>query len=175
MFKLNKRNSVFIEVYNNYYSLIFGSVCMRINSIDDAEDITQEIFTRFFNKMDEVESPRKWLLGTMRMVLFEFYKKKRDDVLDIDEVFTDVSLTFINGMKDQRLIVSDILDDESTFGNDQNRLIFDLVAIQRYTLEEAAKELGLSRDQIKYRYGIINKNILTSLRKKGITNLEDLL
>ncbi len=148
---------------------------MRINSIDDAEDITQEIFTRFFNKIDEVESPRKWLLGTMRMVLFEFYKKKRDDLLDIDDVFTDVNLTFINGMKDQRLIISDILEDESTFGNDQNRLIFELVAIQRYTMEEAARELGLSRDQIKYRYAIINKNILTSLRKKGITNLEDLL
>jgi len=175
MFKLNKRNSEFIEIYSNYYSLIFGSVCMRINSVDDAEDITQEIFTRFFNKMDEVESPRKWLLGTMRMVLFEFYKKKRDDLLDIDDVFTDVNLTFINGMKDQRLIISDILEDESTFGSDQNRLIFDLIAIQRYTMDEAARELGLSRDQIKYRYTIINKNILISLRKKGITNLEDLL
>jgi DNA-directed RNA polymerase specialized sigma24 family protein len=148
---------------------------MRINSVDDAEDITQEIFTRFFNKMDEVESPRRWLLGTMRMVLFEFYKKKRDDVLDIDDVFTDVSLTFINGMKEQRLIISDILEDDSTFGNSQNRLIFDLIAIQRYTMDAAAKELGLSRDQIKYRYSIINKNILTRLRKKGITNLEDIL
>lgn len=175
MFKINKRNSQFIEIYNDYYSLIFGSVCMRINSVDDAEDITQEIFTRFFNKMDEVESPRRWLLGTMRMVLFEFYKKKRDDVLDIDDVFTDVSLTFINGMKEQRLIISDILEDDSTFGNSQNRLIFDLIAIQRYTMDAAAKELGLSRDQIKYRYSIINKNILTRLRKKGITNLEDIL
>jgi RNA polymerase sigma factor (sigma-70 family) len=175
MFNLNKRNSEFIEIYNDYYSLIFGSVCMRINSIDDAEDITQEIFIRFFNKMDEVDNPRKWLLGAMRMVLFEFYKKKRDDVLDIDEVFTDVSLTFINGMKEQRLIISDILEDDSTFGNNQNRLIFDLIAIQRYTMEAAAKELGLSRDQVKYRYGVINKNILILLRKKGITNLEDLL
>jgi len=86
-----------------------------------------------------------------------------------------VSLTFINGMRDQRLIIREILEDESTFGNIQNRLIFDLVAIQKYTMEEAAKELGLSRDQIKYRYGIINKNILLSLKKKGITNLEELL
>ena len=175
MFGINRRNSKFIEVYNDYYSLIFGSVCIRINNIDDAEDIAQEVFTRFFNKMDEVENPRKWLLGTMRMVLFEFYKKKRDDVVDIDEVFSDVSLTFFNGMRDQRLIIKEILEDESTFGNAQNRVIFDLLAIQRYTMEEAAKELGLSRDQIKYRYGIVNKNILISLKKKGITNLEELL
>lgn len=175
MFRINKRNSKFIEVYTDYYTLIFGSVCVRINNIDDAEDITQEIFTRYFNKMDEVESPRKWLLGTMRMVLFEFYKKKRDDVVDIDEVFSDVSLTFLNGMRDQRLIINDILEDESTFGNKQNRLIFDLIAVQRYTMEEAAGELGLSRDQVKYRYGIVNKNILISLKKMGITNLEELL
>lgn len=148
---------------------------MRINSIDDSEDITQEIFTRFYNRIDEVESPGKWLYGTMRLVLFEFYRKQRDDVVDIEEVFTDVSLTFINGMRDLRMVISDILDDDSTFGNDQNRLIFELVAIQRYTLEEAARELGLNRDQVKYRYSIINKNILFSLKRKGVNTLEDLL
>lgn len=175
MFGLTRRNSRFIEAYNDYYSMIFGAVCIRINSIDDAEDITQEIFTRFFNKMDEVENPRKWLLGTMRLVLFEFYKKKRDDHVDIEEVLSDVSLTFINGMRDQRLIINEVLEDDATYGSGQNRVIFDLIAIQRYTMEEAAKELGLSRDQIKYRYSIVNKNILISLKKKGITNLEELL
>jgi RNA polymerase sigma factor (sigma-70 family) len=176
MFGKDRKKSKFIEVYSDYYPIVFGSVCTRINSIDDAEDITQEIFLRFYRKMDEVENPRKWLFGTMKMVLFEFYRSRKEDATDIDELQNDVSLSFVNGMRELRLLLDEVLNDADIFNNEEkNRVIFDLVAIQRYTLEEAAKEVGLSRDQVKYRYSLINRSILQTLKKRGVSNLEELI
>ena len=175
-FGKDRNKSKFIEIYSDYYPVIFGSVCARINSIDDAEDITQEIFLRFYRKIDEVENPRKWLFGTMKMVLFEHYRSRKDDVVDIDELMNDVSLTFVNGMRDLRLLINGVLEDSDVYNNDEkNRIIFDLVAIQKYTLEEAAREVGMSRDQVKYRYSLINRSILQTLKKRGVSNLEELL
>jgi len=170
------KKSKFIEVYSDYYPVVFGSVCTRINSIDDAEDITQEIFLRFYRKMDEIEHPRRWLFGTMKMVLFEFYRSRKEDAADIDELQNDISLSFVNGMRDIRLLLAEIFEDDEVFNNDEkNRIIFDLIAIQKYTLEEAAKETGMSRDQVKYRYSLINRSILNTLKKRGVLNLEELL
>ncbi len=176
MFRKDTRKAKFIEVYSDYYPVIFGSVCTRINSIDDAEDITQEIFVRFFRKMDEVENPRKWLFGTMKLVLFEFYRSRKEDATDIDLLMNDVSLSFVNGMRDLRMLLDEVFEDAEVFNNDEkNRIIFDLVAVQKYTLEEAAKELGMSRDQVKYRYSLINRSILQTLKKRGVSNLEELI
>ncbi len=176
MFGRDRNKSRFIEVYSDYYPVIFGSVCARINSIDDAEDITQEIFIRYFRKMDEVENPRKWLYGTMKLVLFEFYRSRRDDITDIDDVVNDVSLSFVNGMRDLRILINDVLEDAEVYSNDdKNRIIFDLVAIQKYTLEEAAREVGMSRDQVKYRYSLINRSILQTLKKRGVSSLEEII
>jgi len=173
---ITENKSKFIEVYSDYYPVIFGSVCSRINGIDDAEDITQEIFLRFYRKIEEVENPRKWLFGTMKLVLFEFYRSRKEDATDIDELQNDVSLSFVNGMRDLRMLLNEVLDDSEVFNNDEkNRIIFDLVAVQKYTLEEAAKEVGMSRDQVKYRYSLINRSILNTLKKRGVSNLEELI
>ena len=126
--------------------------------------------------MDEIENPRKWLFGTMKMVLFEFYRSRKEDATDIEELQMDVSLSFVNGMRDLRMLLEEVFNDADVFNNDEkNRIIFDLVAIQRYTLEEAAKEVGMSRDQVKYRYSLINRSILQTLKKKGVSNLEELI
>lgn len=174
MFKLNSRNSKFIETYSDYYSLIFGAVAYRVSNIDDAEDIAQEIFLRFFKKMDEVEDPRKWLMGTMRLVLFEYYKRNNRDLVDIDEVYNDAGLAFINGMRETRMVIREVIDSSGIFKDELDRLIFDHIAVQRYSIEETGRVLGLTRDQIRYRYRNITRAIILSLKNKGIAKLEEL-
>ena len=112
----------------------------------------------------------------MKLVLFEFYRSRKEDATDIDELQNDVSLSFVKGMRDLRMLLNEVLDDSEVFNNDEkNRIIFDLVAVQKYTLEEAAKEVGMSRDQVKYRYSLINRSILNTLKKRGVSNLEELI
>lgn len=124
--------------------------------------------------MEEVYNIRAWLFGTIRYVLSEYYRKQKNMPEDLAEAEAgyDIALTFVNGFRDTRIIIDEAI---AEINDERDRNIFDLVAIQNYTYEQAGKELGLTKRQIKYRYGLIVKDVIIFLNKKGIKNIEDLL
>ena len=77
----------FSEQYDSFYPLVFSIVLSKVTNYHDTEDICQEVFLRFYRKMNEVETPRKWLLGCMRIVILDYYKERRHTELDVDALF----------------------------------------------------------------------------------------
>ena len=137
--------------------------------------ILQEVFTRFYEKMDEVESPRKWLLGTLRFVLLEHYRKNSVEKVDIDEIFYDENIQYVNGFRDTRIILQDAFNAPENFKDEKDRIIYELIAIKNYTHEEVAREMGLTKRQVSYRYKSVVDRIMDYLKRKGVKNLEELL
>lgn len=167
----------FTRYYNEFYSLVFSIVVSKVSSHDDAEDICQEIFIRFYNKLDEIEYPRKWLLGCMRIVVLDYYKSKRSDT-DIDNLFDDISMGYVNGFREARVVISQTIDeisDEYEESGASDVSIFNLIAIYKYSIVEAAEHLKLNYKQTRYRYNRICEKITARLREKGIKELDDLL
>ncbi len=171
---MSKKKDKFTEDHKRYYPLVFSAVYTKVENIDDAKDICQEIFIRFFEKYEEVKDSRKWLYGTLRNVVLEYYRKQRGDV-DIDDVFKDVSLTFVNGFKDARIIISEAIENMDNFGGEDEKTLFDLVAVYNYSYTEAAKQMGLAKRKVEYKYRRIVDSIMDYLNKKGIKDIEDLL
>lgn len=165
----------FSDLYSDYYPLIVGAVYSKVSTLGDAEDITQEVFIKFYQKLEDIENKRKWLYGALRLEILSYYKKKKGKEVNVDEVFQDVSLTFVNGFRDLRIVIQEVMDDMDNFGSEQDRIIFELKAICHFSYEKCAKQLGVSIKKVRYRYDLIVKNILQHLREKGITSLEDLL
>lgn len=170
----NQKDADFTDAYSRYYAVVFGSLYSRTSNFDVAEDLTQEVFIRFYSKMETAVNQRGWLLVTVRNVLFEHYRKVENmpDTLAGADVFNDVSLTFVNGFRDIRLIIDEAI---KALDAQTDRILFDLVAVQNYTYEEAGTELGLTRRQVKYRYGLIVRSIIEYFNRKGIHKIEDLL
>jgi RNA polymerase sigma-70 factor, ECF subfamily len=164
----------FTEDHKRYYPLIFSAVYTKVENIDDAKDICQEVFIRFFENYEKVLDSRKWLYGTLRNVVLEFYRKEKGDV-DIDDVFKDISLTFVNGFRDARIIISEAMEDSVNFNDEDEKVLFDLVAVYNYSYTEAGRQMGITKRQVEYKYRRIVDKIIDSLGKKGIRNLEDLL
>ncbi|MBN2402159.1 MAG: sigma-70 family RNA polymerase sigma factor [Spirochaetes bacterium] len=168
----------FNRLYNSYYSLVFSIVFSKVNNYHDAEDICQEVFLRFYGKMQEIENPRKWILGCLRIVVIDFYKQKNRNDEDIDSLFNDISMGYINGFKEARVIISQIIEevcDESGEEDGSDASIFNLIAVYRYSIVEAARHLKLNYKQTRYRYNRICEKIMSRLREKGIKELGDLL
>ena len=146
----------------------------KTNSIIESEDICQEVFFRLYSKLDEIDNYKKWLFGAMKNVLFEYYKKKsKNENIDIDTAFNEEALTFVNGIKETRLIIEEAL--ENVLLDDVERLILDYISFQNYSYSNVGKIMNLSKGQIKYKYSKIVQKILTFLKSKGINNLEELL
>ncbi len=157
------------------YPLVYNSVYTRINNVDDVQDICQEVFIRLYDKYEEVDNPRKWLLGTMRYVVLEFYRRKGNKDITINEVFNDMSMTFVNGFRDSRLIIEEAMENMEIFEDEKGRTLFYLIAINNHSYRETGKLLGLPVHKVRYRYEQIVNRIIDHLKKKGIKSLDDLL
>jgi len=174
MLFFKKKNFKFSEVYSNYYSIVHGSIYSKIGDTDIADDLAQEVFISFLKNMDKIENTRAWLFKALRNEVYDYYRRKKN--LKPEEALAesedDISLTFVNGFRDTRVIIQEAIED---IKNEKDRIIFDLIAVQYFTYEEVSELLGFSKRQIRYRYGQIVKNIQDYLAKKGIKNIEDLL
>lgn len=166
----------FTSIYSDFYPVVYNSIYAKLRDDDAAGDLAQEVFTRLLQKIDEVDNPRAWLFGTMKLVLFEYYRRKSgNNDLDIDSVFDDVNMRYVNGFRDTRIIIQEALAASENFSDEYERIIFDLIALNNYTYREAAEQTSLSERQVRYRYIAASKRITEYLKKKGISRLEDLL
>ncbi len=168
-----KKND-FTGIYSTYYPVVYSAVFTKVGNEDDTNDICQEVFLRLFRKLEEVDNVRKWLFIALRYVVIEYYRKKRPEA-NVEDVFSDVALTFVNGFRDARIIIAEAIDDMSNFQDEREKALFDLIAVHNFTYEEAGKQLGMTKRQVDYRYNQITARILESLRRKGVKHLEDLL
>ncbi len=174
-FGIDKKAGRFTEIYSDYYSLVYSTVFSKVSNEEDVEDLCQEIFSRFYEKFEQVENPRKWLLGTLRYVVLEYYRRKSGKEVNIEDVFNDINLTFVNGFRDSRLMIEEALENMSNYESEKDKLIFDLISIYHFTYREVGDQLGLTERQVRYKYSLTIKNLLDFFKKKGISHLEDLL
>src|SRR4030042_1531939 len=87
----------------------------------------------------------------------------------------DIHFAFENGFRDMRIIIHEAIENDQNYNNEKERISFELIAINNYTYDQAAKHLGLTKRQVVYKYQQVSRRILDRLRERGITRIEDLL
>ena len=164
--------NLFSEAYMEYYPQIFSSVMTRVGNVDDARDICQEVFIIFYEKFKTIKNIRAWLYGTLKNVVYRYYSSKGENV-DIDELFDSIGLSFTNGFKDTRILINEAITQIEC--SEEERIMLDLIAKHNFSYVNVAKILGLTRRQVEYKYEQLVKEILDYLKKKGITDIAELL
>ncbi|MBN2040156.1 MAG: sigma-70 family RNA polymerase sigma factor [Spirochaetes bacterium] len=166
----------FTEIHNEYYPLVFSTARTKVDNIEDARDICQEVFINFYEKPEAIENPGKWLYETLRFAVLNYYKSRRQDIdVNIDDIFPEIGLTFVNGFRNARIIMNEAFENNENFMDETDRNLFDLIAFYNYSYAETGKELGLTGKRVEYKYKRIVDKIIDFLKKRGINNLEDLL
>jgi len=170
--------SLFIESYVHYYPRICHYLIPLLEGdIHSAEDITQEVFTRFYVSSETLSRQviHNWLYSASRNILFEHYRKNSNsyNCEDIDTLsrLEDEALSYMEDY-DIKIIVEDLL---RSIADPLDIMIFEYVALCGLTYHETAKLLSLPYRRVKYRYPVIIKGILASLSKKGIKRTGDII
>jgi len=169
--KIRKFNSE----YDLYFSVIFSSVYRRTGNYHESEDICQEIFFALFDNIDSVDNTRAWLYGVMRNIISDYYSKKGKTPDEVELIIEESSAVYVNGFRDTRIIIEDILNSDTTFSDEREKSVFELVAVRGFTVVEAAKLLGISYRQGRYGFEKASAAIVDALKKRGISSVEDLL
>ncbi len=125
----------FSEVYDKYIESIYRFVFIKTNSQFIAEDITSDIFTRYWQslqKSNEILNERAFLYKTARNAVIDYYRKKgrtpqtistelNNEIPDNDNILKTVEMSYeigtfktaITQLKDdyQNVVIWHYLDD----------------------------------------------------------------
>ncbi|HPC43197.1 MAG TPA: sigma-70 family RNA polymerase sigma factor [Spirochaetota bacterium] len=110
MFKNDKKNQ-FDRAYIDYYQLVYGAIYSKTGNVIDADDLTQEVFIHYYEKMEEVEQTIPWLFGTIRLVLKNYFRKqmKSENDQEFDEFSHYIEVDSSNEWADTRMIIRDAI------------------------------------------------------------------
>jgi RNA polymerase sigma-70 factor, ECF subfamily len=174
----NKRE--FRKVFNNCYTWVFNWAFSKTGSSEDAEDICQEVFIRLYKNFHKVDPLKRWgwLKTAVRYELSSYIRKKGKTDIYCAEI-SSVDENRLPAARDEdilpRIILEELIEDESNYADEEEKIIFRLMGLYRYTAKEAAREIGLTERKTRYRYLQVTRKILNKLKSKNISNIEDIL
>jgi RNA polymerase sigma factor (sigma-70 family) len=172
MLELKKRD-LFSKYFVDYFPMVYNAVVIKVASQPDAEDICQEVFIALYNHFDEIQNVRAWLYGTLKNLVLKYYKEKYAANENIDNFMEDAALSFVNGFRDTRIIINEVLD--KALSEEEERNMFELIAFHKYSYSETAAIMGLTKRKVEYKYNKIAARITLLLKERGISQIEDLL
>ena len=140
-----KIESVFRQIYDSYFKLVYFCVSNYINVHEDIEDIVADVFVSFFNHLDSINidgSIKYYLTTTAKNKAINFVKKKKEVLLE-DNVLNSMKYE----SKPNLLLLS--LNEKLT---KEERYIIVSHVLYDYTLNEIATELNENLNTIKSKY-----------------------
>jgi len=160
------------QTINAFGRQLFSFIKNKVQIIEDAEDILQEVWYQFSNlsNMDELENASAWLYAVSRNKITDFYRKKKTDNLE-DYTYEDEEGDF--SIKDALLIDDSNNPELSMFKDmfweelmkaldelpENQRFVFIENEIEDKTLQKIADETGENLKTIISRKGYAMKHL----------------
>jgi len=143
------------ETFTGYKQKLLNFIRSRVNQIEDAEDILQDVFYQFSrvdNLVNPIENTSAWLYRAAKNKIIDHYKKKKDESLpasydeDEDEYIIDEIADIIYGKEttpETEMFRSLVFEEIQTALADlppEQREVFELTELNDYSVKEAAKK-----------------------------------
>ena len=83
---MTAENQNIVQVIKEYGRRLFGFIRNRVNTVEDAEDILQEIWYQLSSRSegDTIESISGWLYSVARNKITDNYRRKKNKMLEIN-------------------------------------------------------------------------------------------
>lgn len=143
------RREDFDAVYREYRHLIFQTALVNIHNPNDAEDIAQEAFIRYYvhSAHSEVENPKSWLMVTARNLAYNHVKHTRYERLLHEDENIETMLKHAPDLEDVffenmwRMEVLEYTDRVLKAVKDKNKRWYD-VLIYAYCMEMPRRDIA---------------------------------
>jgi RNA polymerase sigma-70 factor (ECF subfamily) len=146
----------FGKLYHDLYQPVRHYLNCRLESPEDAEDLTSQVFHRFLERLRDYEPARgsvaSWVLAIARNALIDHYRASRETVPveELAEVLAGTAFDPLDGMiRDEEARVVQALLRELPA---ETREMFSLRFGQGMRYRDIAACMGLSEDAVKQRF-----------------------
>jgi len=172
----SENEKLFHEAYKRYHGYMVSAIRRRVRNLYDAEDICQEIFIALSKKIHEVEHVKGWLLNSMMFYIPAYYRdagRLNCYPRQINENIYDMEIVVEMEDYEVQMIVDDMVNDGDNYEDEQQLLVFELVALCRFSYVKTSQLTGKSIRQVKYQYYKVMMRMIAHLRERGIAGLKD--
>lgn len=155
--------TVFMEAFDAYSDAIFRFCVVKVSDIERAEDMTQEVFTRFWKSLKEgkeITNPRAFLYTIANNLAKDWYKKKKSESLDmhLDNGFAPVSKELSpETLSEYQEVLASMADME-----ERDREVLYLRFVEGFEPKDIAEALGETANAVSVR---LNR-AMTKLKQK---------
>ena len=150
------------ELYREMYSVLLCYANAALKDKALAEEAVQDTFRIACAKVGELsasENPRGWLMLTLKNVLRNTNRESIDDEIVLETYASGTDYEKRIEDDEVSILYSDLLSP------DEYRLLKRIV-LQKYTIRDAAKELGISIESCKKRIQRIKKKLRKKLEEE---------
>lgn len=142
----------FSKLYEAYAPMVYRRAMMLLRDVTEAEDMVQNVFLRVFERWDslDVSQPSSLLWNTATRLCLNRIRDKKRRGLDTDTSELLLSIACADddeGEKEARGILAKLFSHEP----ESSRTIAVLHFVDGMTLEETAREVGLSVSGVRKR------------------------
>ncbi|WP_421763923.1 RNA polymerase sigma factor [Ekhidna sp.] len=162
--RIKARNAdAFSYLYDNYSAAIYGSISRIVNDEDVAEEVLQDSFMKFWDKIDQYDSSKgrffTWMVNISRNLAIDKLRSK--EMKKVGK--TDNIETYVSGIERERLNHMQVdaigLKETLTSLRDEEKFILEMVYFKGYTQSEISDEFDIPLGTVKTRLRMGLKNM----------------
>jgi RNA polymerase sigma-70 factor (ECF subfamily) len=76
----------FSKIFDKFFEKIYRFCYLKTDSQETAKDLAQEVFLKYWEKIEEVENPQAFLYKVARDLVYDFYRKSKSrQILPLEE------------------------------------------------------------------------------------------
>lgn len=137
------------NIYRTYHNKVFGYIFSKINSVQDAEDITADVFIKVYEKLDRFDKSKAslstWIYTIARNTLTDYFRTRR--------VFEKIPETLPGRSSVEEEVCSEeMLETLAKALEALDEREWDIIILRFYsgkTLKEIAAQMGISYAYVK--------------------------
>ncbi|HMR18754.1 MAG TPA: RNA polymerase sigma-70 factor [Sphingobacterium sp.] len=166
--------AAFTEIYNRYWKKLFVQAANRIHSLEDAEEIVQDVFTSLWNRRDKLNITSglsNYLAVSVKYRVIKTLDRYYNMQKYIDAVLTEDK---IDDSTQQFLAFDELQEELAKYVQqlpDKCRLVFQLSREEGYSQKQIAEELGIAEKTVEAHLGKAFKTLRSKLANFMMTLL----
>lgn len=149
------------KIYGDYHDKVFGYIRSNINSVQDAEDITADVFVKVFEKLDSFDESKAslstWIYTITRNTLTDYFRTRK--------VFAEIPETLEDGSSvEDDVCNAEMLEALANALETLDERERDVIVLRFYsgkTLREISSQMGISYAYVK----VLQNKAFEKLRK----------
>ncbi|MEQ6168213.1 sigma-70 family RNA polymerase sigma factor [Ekhidna sp. MALMAid0563] len=158
-----KKADAFSYLYDNYSAAIYGSISRIINDEDVAQEVLQDAFMKFWDKIDQYDAKKgrffTWMVNISRNLAIDKLRSK--EMKKVGK--TDTIENYVSGIEQSRLNHLNVdgigLKETLATLREEERFILEMAYFKGYTQSEISDEFDIPLGTVKTRLRMGLKNL----------------